>query len=53
MSQAVLQTFFNKKLDEFGHGHDEDIIKMMDLEKQKLHETFPLQNNQCVQENED
>ena len=42
MRLAVSHTFFNKKLHEFGHGHDATIIEMMNLEKQKLNEAFPV-----------
>ena len=41
MTLAVSHTFFNKKLDKFGHRYDAN-IKEMDLEKQKRNEVFPV-----------
>ncbi|CAB4033570.1 Hypothetical predicted protein [Paramuricea clavata] len=40
MRLAVSHIYFNKKLDEFGQGHD-DILKMMELQKIELQKTFP------------
>ena len=41
MRLAVSHTYFNKKLEEFGHGHDDDIRRIMELEKKQLHKGFP------------
>ena len=48
MRLAVSHTFFNTKLDEFGHGHDASIKEMMDLEQQKLKQTFPVENEETA-----
>lgn len=52
MRLTVSHTFFNKKLDEFGHGHDAELIKMMDLEKSKLMISFPAADVQSAQVND-
>jgi hypothetical protein len=41
MRLAVSHTYFNKKLDEFGQGHDDDILEMMELQKIELQKAFP------------
>ena len=41
MRLAVSHTFFNKKLDEYGHGHDAELLKMMELEKAELIKSTP------------
>ena len=41
MRLAVSHTYFNKKLDEFGQGHDDDILEMMELQNIELQKAFP------------
>ena len=48
MRLAVSHTFFNKELQEFGYGHDAFIKEMMDLEQQKLKQTFPAENEETA-----
>ena len=48
MRLATSHTFFNKKLDGFGHDHDASIKEMMDLEQRKLKQTFPVENEETI-----
>ena len=41
MRLAVSHSYFNKKLDEFGLGHDEAINRIMEIEKKELERTHP------------
>lgn len=42
MQLAVSHTYFNKKLEEFGHGHDDAIKQLMVLEEKQLQKAFPI-----------
>ncbi len=53
MRLAVSHTFFNKKLDEYGEGHDESIRQIIKLEKAELQKCFPIPENCVVEEDID
>lgn len=53
MRLAVSHTYFNKKLDEFGQGHEDDVLQIMEMEKKKLQKAFPIPDTQVIAEKAD
>ena len=48
MRLAVLHTYFNKKLDEFGPSYDEAINQMLEVERKVLQKKIPVQQPTSV-----